>query len=64
MKKIVLFSFLLTSTCVLNATVTVTYDDGTSGNLTTFAAGGTIRAGRMIPLNQLIPYNYPPIQIL
>lgn len=38
-----------------NATVTVTYDDGTTGNLTTFAAGGTIRAGRMIPLNRLIP---------
>ena len=38
-----------------NATVTVTYNDGTTGNLTTFAAGGTIRAGRMIPLNQLIP---------
>lgn len=38
-----------------NATVNVTYDDGTSGNLTTFAAGGTVRASRMIPLNGLIP---------
>ncbi len=38
-----------------NATVAVTYNDGTTGNLTTFAAGGTVRAGRMIPLNQLIP---------
>ena len=37
------------------ATVTVTYNDGTTGNLTTFAVGGTVRAGRMIPLNQLIP---------
>lgn len=38
-----------------NATVNVTYNDGTSGNLNTFAAGGTLRAGRMIPLNNLIP---------
>ena len=38
-----------------NATVAVTYNDGTTGNLTTFAAGGTVRAGRMIPLNNLIP---------
>ena len=38
-----------------NATVAVTYNDGTTGNLSTFAAGGTVRAGRMIPLNNLIP---------
>lgn len=38
-----------------NATVAVTYNDGTTGNLSTFAAGGTVRAGRMIPLNVLIP---------
>ena len=38
-----------------NATVAVTYNDGTTGSLTTFAAGGTVRAGRMIPLNNLIP---------
>ena len=38
-----------------NATVNVTYNDGTDGNLTTFAAGGTVRASRMIPLNGLIP---------
>lgn len=38
-----------------NATVAVTYNDGTTGSLTTFAAGGTVRAGRMIPLNILIP---------
>lgn len=38
-----------------NATVNVTYNDTTSGNLTVFAVGGTLRAGRMIPLNGLIP---------
>ena len=38
-----------------NATVAVTYNDGTTGNLSIFAAGGTVRAGRMIPLNVLIP---------
>lgn len=38
-----------------NATVAVTYNDGTTGNLTTVAVGGTVRAGRMIPLNGLIP---------
>lgn len=38
-----------------NATVNVTYNDGTSGNLTAFAVGGTVRASRMINLNGLIP---------
>jgi len=38
-----------------NATIAVTYNDGTTGNLTTVAVGGTVRAGRMIPLNILIP---------
>ncbi len=38
-----------------NATINVTYNDGTSGNLTVVAVGGTLRAGRMIPLNGLIP---------
>lgn len=38
-----------------NATVNVTYNDGTTGNLTSVAVGGTIRAGRMLPLNSLIP---------
>ena len=33
-----------------NATVAVTYDDNTTGNLAVIAVGGTIRAGRMIPL--------------
>lgn len=38
-----------------NATVNVTYNDATTGNLTAFAVGGTVRASRMIPLNGLIP---------
>jgi len=38
-----------------NATVNVTYNDGTSGDLTVQAVGGTIRASRMFPLNTLIP---------
>jgi hypothetical protein len=38
-----------------NATINVTYNDGTSGNLTVQAVGGTIRASRMFPLNSLIP---------
>lgn len=38
-----------------NATINVTYNDGTSGNLTLVAVGGTVRASRLIPLNGLIP---------
>jgi hypothetical protein len=38
-----------------NATVNVTYNDASSGNLTVVAVGGTVRASRMIPLNSLIP---------
>lgn len=38
-----------------NATINVTYNDASSGDLTTVAVGGTIRAGRMISLNGLIP---------
>lgn len=38
-----------------NATINVTYNDGTSGDLTVVAVGGTLRASRMIPLNGLIP---------
>ena len=38
-----------------NATINVTYDDGTSGNLNVLAVGGTLRAGRRIPLTPLIP---------
>jgi len=38
-----------------NATINVTYNDGTSGNLTIVAIGGTLRASRLISLNGLIP---------
>lgn len=38
-----------------NATINVTYNDGSSGNLTLVAVGGTLRVGRMIALNSLIP---------
>jgi len=36
------------------ATINVTYDDGTTGDLTTIAAFGR-RIGKMLPLNNLIP---------
>lgn len=38
-----------------NATINVTYDDGSTGNLNTVAVGGTLRASRMLPLTPLIP---------
>lgn len=38
-----------------NITVNVTYDTGSSGNLTTFAPGTSRRASFMYPLNSLIP---------
>lgn len=38
-----------------NATINVNYNDGTTGNLTVIAVGGTVRTGRMLPLNNLIP---------
>jgi hypothetical protein len=38
-----------------NATVNVTYNDASSANLTVVAVGGTLRAGRLISLNGLIP---------
>lgn len=38
-----------------NATINVTYGDGTTGNLNTIAVGGTLRASRMLPLTPLIP---------
>jgi hypothetical protein len=37
-----------------NATINVTFNDGTSNNLAVVAVGGTVRAARMIPLNGLI----------
>lgn len=39
----------------VNCTVNVRYNDNTTGNLTAFALGATPRAGRMYPLNGLIP---------
>jgi hypothetical protein len=38
-----------------NLTANVTYNDGTTGNLTAIALGATIRNTRMIPLNSSIP---------
>lgn len=38
-----------------NAQITVTYNDSTTGTLNAVAVGGTVRAGRMISLNNLIP---------
>lgn len=37
------------------ATINVTYDDGTTGNLSDLPVGGTIRTGNMFPLRSLIP---------
>lgn len=48
--------YAATGATASNATVNVTYNDATSGNLTAIAIGGTaIQATRMIPLNSLIP---------
>ncbi len=38
-----------------NLTTAVTYGDGTTGNLNVIAVGGTLRAGRLIPLTAFIP---------
>jgi hypothetical protein len=38
-----------------NATINVTYNDNTTGNLNVLAVGGTLRASRMLPLTPLIP---------
>lgn len=38
-----------------NATINVTYNDDTTGNLNVVAVGGTLRAGRFIPLTPFIP---------
>lgn len=37
-----------------NATISATFNDGTTANLSVVAVGGTVRASRMIPLNSLI----------
>lgn len=47
--------FADTGSTASNATINVTYDDASTGNLTTIAVGGTQRAGRMLALNSLIP---------
>jgi hypothetical protein len=44
-----------TGSTSVNVTVNVTYNDGTTGNLTLNAIGATIRASRMLPLNSFIP---------
>ena len=38
-----------------NATINVTYDDDSTGNLNVQAVGGTLRASRLLPLTPLIP---------
>lgn len=38
-----------------NATINVTYNNGTTGNLNVVAVGGTLRASRMLSLNSLVP---------
>lgn len=38
-----------------NATIGVVYNDSSTGNLNVVAVGGTLQAGRMLPLNSLIP---------
>lgn len=38
-----------------NATINVTYNDASTGNLTAVAVGGVLRIGRMISLTPLIP---------
>lgn len=47
--------FTDTGATASDATINVTYNDTTSGNLTVVAVGGTVRAARMIALNSLIP---------
>lgn len=43
-----------TGATAANATINVTFNDGSSANLTLVAVGGTVRASRMISLNGLI----------
>jgi hypothetical protein len=47
--------YTATGTTGVNFTVNVTYDNGTTGNLTALAPGASVAAGRMYPLNSLIP---------
>lgn len=46
--------YTATGATASNATINVVFNDGSSNNLTVVAVGGTVRAGRMIPLNSLI----------
>lgn len=41
-----------------NATINVTYDDASSGNLAVVAVGGTVRAGRLIQLTPAVAGRY------
>lgn len=47
--------YAATGATVVNATVAVTYNDGTTGNLTAQSLAATRPASHMIPLNGLIP---------
>lgn len=47
--------YTATGSSVVNATVAVTYDDGSSGNLTAQSLAASRPASHMIPLNGLIP---------
>jgi hypothetical protein len=47
--------YTATGATASNATINVTYDDGSTGNLTVVAVGGTRPASHAIPLNGLIP---------
>ena len=47
--------YTATGATASNATINVTYDNGTTGNLTAIAVGGTIGASRMLSLNSLVP---------
>lgn len=44
-----------TGATAVTATIAVTYNDGTTGNLTAQSLVATTRAGRLYPLNSLIP---------
>ena len=46
--------YTATGATASNATINAVFNDGSSNNLTVVAVGGTVRAGRMIPLNSLI----------
>lgn len=47
--------YTATGATASNATINVTYNDASTGNLTAVAVGGTVGASRMISLNVLVP---------